>query len=25
VKEREWKDYHDRVSDWEVNKYLALF
>ena len=25
VKEREWKDYHDRVSDWEVDKYLALF
>ncbi|MGQ0669531.1 MAG: type III glutamate--ammonia ligase [Actinomycetota bacterium] len=25
VKQREWKDYHDRVSDWEVEKYLALF
>jgi glutamine synthetase len=25
VKEREWKDYHDRVSDWEVTKYLSLF
>ena len=25
VKEREWKDFHDRVSDWEVNKYLSLF
>ena len=25
VKEREWKDYHDRVSDWEVQKYLTLF
>ncbi len=25
VKEREWKDYHDRVSDWEVEKYLTLF
>ncbi|MGH2595626.1 MAG: type III glutamate--ammonia ligase, partial [Actinomycetota bacterium] len=25
VKEREWKDYHDRVSDWEVEKYLSLF
>ena len=24
VKEREWKDYHDRVSDWEVEKYLSL-
>ena len=24
VKEREWKDYHDRVSDWEVDKYLSL-
>jgi glutamine synthetase len=25
VKEREWKGYHDRVSDWEVTKYLSLF
>jgi glutamine synthetase len=25
VKEREWKDYHDQVSDWEVTKYLSLF
>jgi glutamine synthetase len=25
VKQREWRDYHDRVSDWEVNKYLSLF
>ncbi len=25
VKQREWKDYHDRVTDWEVQKYLALF
>jgi glutamine synthetase len=25
VKEREWKEYHDRVTDWEVRKYLALF
>ncbi len=25
VKEREWKAYHDRVSDWEVEKYLTLF
>ncbi len=25
VKEREWKDFHDRVSDWEVSKYLSLF
>jgi glutamine synthetase len=24
VKEREWKDYHDRVSDWEVERYLSL-
>jgi glutamine synthetase len=25
VKQQEFKDYHDRVSDWEVNRYLALF
>ena len=25
VKRREFKEYHDRVSDWEVNKYLSLF
>jgi glutamine synthetase len=25
VKQREWKEYHDRVSDWEVDRYLALF
>jgi glutamine synthetase len=25
VKEREWKEYHDLVSSWEVNKYLSLF
>jgi glutamine synthetase len=25
VKQREWKDYHDRVSEWEVNRYLSLF
>ena len=25
VKEREWKDFHERVSDWEVAKYLSLF
>ena len=25
VKEREWKEYHDRVSDWEVEKYLTLY
>ncbi len=25
VKQREWKDYHDRVSDWEVDTYLSLF
>src|SRR5438132_1954411 len=25
VKEREWKDYHDHVTDWEVEKYLTLF
>jgi glutamine synthetase len=24
VKEREWKEYHDLVSDWEVNRYLSL-
>jgi glutamine synthetase len=24
-KEAEWKDYHDRVSDWEVDRYLSLF
>jgi glutamine synthetase len=24
VKEREWKDYHDRVSEWEVDTYLSL-
>ncbi len=25
VKQREWKDYHNQVSDWEVRKYLTLF
>jgi glutamine synthetase len=25
VKRREFKEYHDRVSDWEVTKYLSLF
>ena len=25
VKEREWKEFHDGVSDWEVNRYLSLF
>jgi glutamine synthetase len=25
VKQREWKEYHDRVTDWEVHKYLSLF
>jgi glutamine synthetase len=25
VKQREWKEYHDQVSDWEVKKYLTLF
>ncbi|HEV8565075.1 MAG TPA: type III glutamate--ammonia ligase [Actinomycetota bacterium] len=25
VKQREFKDFHDRVSDWEVEKYLSLF
>ena len=25
VKEREWKAYHDRVSDWEVETYLTLY
>jgi glutamine synthetase len=24
VKEREWKQYHDQVTDWEVKKYLSL-
>ncbi len=24
VKEREWKEWHERVTDWEVSKYLAL-
>jgi glutamine synthetase len=24
VKQREWKAYHDQVSDWEVKKYLQL-
>jgi glutamine synthetase len=24
VKQREWKAYHDQVSDWEVKKYLSL-
>jgi glutamine synthetase len=24
VKEREWRSYHDRVSDWEVETYLSL-
>jgi glutamine synthetase len=25
VKEREWRDYHEQVSDWEIRKYLSLF
>lgn len=25
VKEREWSDFHGRVSDWEVERYLSLF
>jgi len=25
VKQREWKDYHDLVTNWEVQKYLSLF
>ena len=25
VKEREWKEFHEGVSDWEVKKYLSLF
>jgi glutamine synthetase len=25
VKQREWHTYHDRVTDWEVHKYLSLF
>jgi glutamine synthetase len=24
VKQREWKAYHDQVTDWEVKKYLSL-
>jgi glutamine synthetase len=24
VKEREWKEYHDRVTQWEVDTYLSL-
>lgn len=24
VKQREWKQYHDQVSEWEVKKYLSL-
>ena len=24
VKQREFKEFHDRVSDWEVNKYLSM-
>ena len=25
VKQREWKEYHDEVTDWELKKYLTLF
>ena len=25
VKQREFKDFHDRVSHWEIDKYLSLF
>jgi len=25
VKQREFKEFHDRVSDWEVERYLSLF
>ena len=25
VKEREWADYHQRVTDWEIESYLTLF
>ena len=25
VKQREWKEFHDQVTDWEVKKYLTLF
>jgi glutamine synthetase len=25
VKEREWADYHQRVTDWEIENYLTLF
>jgi glutamine synthetase len=24
VKRREWKTYHDQVTEWEVKKYLSL-
>ena len=25
VKQREWREYHDQVTDWEVRHYLTLF
>ncbi len=25
VKQQEWAEYHEQVSDWEVRKYLTLF
>ncbi|MGH9035169.1 MAG: type III glutamate--ammonia ligase, partial [Acidimicrobiia bacterium] len=25
VKQREWAEYHEQVSDWEIRKYLTLF
>jgi glutamine synthetase len=25
VKQREWAEYHEQVSDWEISRYLSLF
>ena len=25
VKEAEWNEYHEQVSDWEAKRYLGLF
>jgi glutamine synthetase len=25
VKQREWKEYHEQVTDWEIRRYLTLF
>jgi glutamine synthetase len=25
VKQQEFQEWHDRVSDWEINRYLQLF